>query len=254
MSIADNLLIIAAIAEEAIAEGGLATTGTQNAPITGFDNTNTDLAFDINPYLALSTSEHKQEKFQALLDLLTRGFYENTLLLQSFPDLFDLDYAVGNQLDIIGQWVGISRYVRVPLTSDVFSVDIPGLGFDEGYWDKSFGSQNDAMTDFDYRQVIRAKIILNNWDGSNLTAFEALNIAFPNNMIYVIDNQNMSMKLGISGTLSPVIQSLITQGYFDLRPAGVSIKYIAAPIFFSWNTVNIWESGWETGEWAHELI
>lgn len=89
---------------------------------------------DIEDFLRLIPPEHRDKsKFVATVKLWLQPFVDNINLLDSLPGLFDLDTAVGQQLDFVGQWVGLTRYINEPL--DVFfSFDIEGLGFDEGVW------------------------------------------------------------------------------------------------------------------------
>jgi len=80
---------------------------------------------NINDYLKLITSEHNQKpNFMALVSLLAQAGVDQQNLLASFSDLFDVDEAVGDQLDKIGQWVGVSRNLKqaidIPLAEDNF--------------------------------------------------------------------------------------------------------------------------------------
>ena len=88
-----------------------------------------------------------------------------------FDLAFNLDFAVGKQLDILGKIVGIERYIP------------------------SFGVPYDDT----YRFLIRAKIIKNYakatmGDDNKLSIQDALDFLF-NNGAYVTDNYNMSMKI-----------------------------------------------------------
>lgn len=249
-----NLGLLFSISEDAICESGIGANLVLGAPITTLQNTNTLIPPDAsNPYLELITSYHQGgAKFLKLVELLTQGFWQNTILVDNFYHYFDLNYAVGHQLDIIGQWVGISRDIKVPLSGEYFSFNVLTLGFDEGYWDQALGTANSVLDDNDYRRVIRAKIALNMWDGTVESAQNALLLAMPTNPVYISDWQNMSMTLMIAGLLTPVNFALITQGYFDLRPSGVKISYATAETFFAWDQVNgNTIQGWNTGQWYH---
>ncbi len=88
-----------------------------------------------------------------------------------FDLAFNLDFAVGKQLDILGKIVGIERYIP------------------------SFGVPDDDT----YRFLIRAKVIRNYakatmGDDNKLSIQDALDFLF-NNGAYVTDNYNMSMKI-----------------------------------------------------------
>lgn len=142
---------------------------------------------------------------------------------------FDLDTAVGNQLDIIGLWVGASRNVEVPITDVFFSWDTANLGWDQGVWLGPYEESESIskLDDNSYRFLLRAKIARNHWDGTAAGALVAYNIALTGTGVFVkiFDNQNMTMTVYFknSAGLNAVQKALITGGYIDMKPMGVSI-------------------------------
>lgn len=127
---------------------------------------------------------NNKPKAKATIEELTKLLYANMILLQ-IRDAFDWETAVGKQLDIIGQWVGVSRSYNIPSMSgrvlfsypetsklipdDITTTEQFGYSdystFDtlEGgilrYDDlKGIDSQ---LNDYDYRVVIGLKIIYN---------------------------------------------------------------------------------------------
>ena len=102
---------------------------------------------------------------------------------------------------------------------------------------------------------MRATIALNKWDGTIQGAADAITPLFPNNFIYIQDNQDMSFDVVVSGpTLDVISAALLTGGYLALKPAGVRINYFfssdpPAPAF-GWDMVSDFLSGWDTGAWA----
>lgn len=84
------------------------------------------------------------------------------------PAVYDLDDAVGVQLDAVGAWVGRSRAVPVPLTNLFFSFGIASLGFGRGIWKSPLDAEQGVsfLPDETYRKLIRAKILANRWDGT----------------------------------------------------------------------------------------
>lgn len=119
------------------------------------------------------------ETIKQLVNLI----YANMILFQ-IRDGFDWTTAVGEQLDIIGKWVGVSRnYNTNPITSKKLSYPeysrlIPTVTTDiiqGGYSDYNTFSDNDGgqliyndlksvdnkLSDADYRVVIGLKIIYN---------------------------------------------------------------------------------------------
>ncbi|MEK6319934.1 MAG: DUF2612 domain-containing protein, partial [Burkholderia gladioli] len=94
---------------------------------------------DLDDYTSLITSEHQpQPRFMALVGALVSPLVDQMNVVASMPALFDLDNAVGDQLDKVGEWVGLSRQVSTPLTGVYFSFDIVDLGFDQGTWKGPF--------------------------------------------------------------------------------------------------------------------
>lgn len=77
---------------------------------------------DIDQYTQLVTSEHNtRPKFMATIALLCQGSIDTQNVIATFPNLFDIDQAVGDQLDKIGVWVGVSRELVLPLSGVFFS-------------------------------------------------------------------------------------------------------------------------------------
>ncbi len=69
--------------------------------------------FDINTYLNRITSQHKiKPKYMALLAARLGPFIDLAECLAMFDEAFDLDKAVGKQLDTIGEYVGVKRLLN----------------------------------------------------------------------------------------------------------------------------------------------
>ena len=211
-------------------------------------------------YTDLVTSEHADKpKFIASLRAITDPFVDLQAVLQGLPADFDLDSAVGVQLDVVGEWVGIGRQVKTPLTGIYFAWDTPGVGWDEGYWQRPFDPTQGltSLLDEPYRLLLRATIALNQWDGSLEEAKAAIEPLFPNNAVYIQDNQDMSMTVAVSGPVLDVISAALLQGgYLALKPAGVRINYMftsapPAPVF-GFDIDNDYIGGWDTGAWGQD--
>lgn len=214
---------------------------------------------DIAPYLALVTSEHSDKpNFIAWLSAQLQAFADGTAIYAQFTSAYDVDTAVGTQLDVVGQWVGRTRYVAVPL-SVYFSLDTAGLGLDQGIWYESFNPLTGlvALPDEEYRSYLKAVVVANQWDGSIPGAYLAWSNLFSatqstlllgdgkyllladgsklllNNYpsrIFIQDYDDMSMIIGVFGVApTAVLLALLTGGYIDLRPEGVRIRGYATP-------------------------
>jgi len=218
---------------------------------------------DLSDYTGLITSEHNQRpKFMATVTALAQPMVDLMNLLGGMPDRFDLDQAVGVQLDDVGRWVGISRRVATPLTGVYFSFDAPGVGFDQGSWKGPFDPDTGLtlLDDETYRLVLRAKIGANHWDGTLESSAAILNSIFNGDTyVFIQDNQDMSMTIGVAGKVpSAVFLALLAGGYIPLKPEGVRVNYTivtsvdGAPIF-GFDVQNNLIAGFDTGAWGKPL-
>lgn len=219
------------------------------------------MTIDISLYTSLITSEHNQKpKFMAMVELLAQWGVDRQNLVNSIPGLYDIDDAVGKQLDRVGEWVGVSRNLSLPLTGVYFSFDTNGLGFDQGTWLGPFDPTTGlvALPDDAYRTLLYAVIAANNWDGTIPGAYTAWNTIFEplGYTILIQDNQDMSMSVVLVGpTPDAVTLALFTGGYLNLRPAGVGVNnyYVpsvpGAPVF-GFDVENSSIAGFDVGGWA----
>ena len=126
-------------------------------------------------------------KAKATIELFTKMIYgvSDTPLLLQIQNAFDLKTAVGNQLDIIGKWVGVTRFYKgtlywgdtflsYPNANDLVPTDETDA-FQHGYSDynsfdsdtghvltyENLGFVEQSLSDEDYRTVIGLKIIKN---------------------------------------------------------------------------------------------
>lgn len=212
-------------------------------------------------YLSLIPQQHSAApRFVANLTALLQPLVDQQALLASLPSAYDLELAVGAQLDTVGLWIGRSRFIVTPITGVFFSFDDAVLGFDAGHWIGQFDSL-DGMTRLDdpsYRMLLKAKVASNHWDGTLAGAAAALTYVFndPNSSVFIQDNQDMSYSLNVAGTpLSPLMLSLLNGAYIPLKPAGVRLAFInqvsigGTPLFgFDLNTQQV--GGFEVGSWG----
>lgn len=107
-------------------------------------------------------------RFVATVRANVQPYADAQAVISTLPLAFDLDYAIGAQLDVVGQWVGLSRNVPVPLANVFFSIGSDLLGLGRGYIKGPFDSGQgvSVLPDDLYRRLIRAKIAANAWDGT----------------------------------------------------------------------------------------
>lgn len=193
--------------------------------------------YSIDTYTAKITSVFNQQpKFMAMVELFLQGLINNQNVVASYQQLFNLYTAVGDQLDILGQWIGAGRNLRIEVNG------------------------TSVLTDDDYRVLLEAVVAQNYWDGTVPGAYSIWGLVFARNgyQIYIQDNQDMSMFLVFVGTASNVVLAMILNGYIDLRPAGVlMLGYFEPSVpnvpFFGLDAENATVSGLDVGAWVVEI-
>jgi hypothetical protein len=187
----------------------------------------------VQKYLDLLTSEHQDlPLFSAFLTIFLQGQVDLQNFLASLPAAFDVDTAIGVQLDAVGVRVGRSRSFPAPITGVYFSWDIAGVGWDEGVWQGPFDPDTGIqyLPDEFYRTILKAKIAANQWDGTVVGAEAMWTIAFGPDVLVLQDNQNMTETMRWVGAMpDSVTQILLGLGYFTLKPAGVALTGIVLP-------------------------
>lgn len=214
---------------------------------------------DLPDYLALITTEHSgKPKYMAMLQGVLAPVVDALNASAELPAAFDLDQAIGAQLDVVGLWVGIGRHVSTPLVGVYFSLDTVGVGFDQGVWKGPFDPDSGVveLDDETYRILIRAKIGANHWDGTLGGSKAILDLVFNSGThVFIQDNQDMSMTIGVSGEMPSAISlALLTGGYIPIKPEGVQVDYyivtsVDGPLF-GFDVSNEYISGFDQGSWG----
>lgn len=183
-------------------------------------------------YLALITSEHESKpKFVATVTASVSPFAKIQQVMRQFVLDFDVDSAVGVQLDIVALWVGVTRTVAIPIDGYYFSWDSQVKdGWDNGVW-KGLGDPDAGFTQLPddlFRALIKAKIAANHWKGDIPGVYTIINEALSiDGAVKIVDNQNMTMTVQVqSGALPAVEQAIVMQGYLPIKPAGVKATYV----------------------------
>lgn len=222
---------------------------------------------DITKYTNLITSEHASApNYMAALAALVQPIANQIQTLKDMPAKFDLDTAIGDQLDAVGARVGKTRFLETPLTNVFFSWDTTGLGWEEGYWQGPFDPDTGItrLEDEPYRTLLYATIAANNWDGTIPGAYAAWQTLFQGQFNLLIqDHGDMSMSVGVvvpaDFTWDPVTKALLLSGALNMRPAGVLVDgyfqgSIPNNVIFSWDVdATATEGGWDIGVWAIPL-
>lgn len=211
-------------------------------------------------YLNLITSEYRdQPNYTAMITVDVSIPIQVQNLLTSMIPIFDVDVAVGNQLDIIGQWVGVSRNIAVPIDNVYFTWDGDfTLGWDYGTWQPSdLPTSVTSLPDDVYRTLVKAKIAANHWDGTTDGAYAIWDAIFTTFTILIKDNQDMSYDLGfVGGIVDSLTVAIITGGYIPLKPEGVRVNEyffsVDTNLVFSWDVESSVLGGWDEASWVRE--
>lgn len=184
----------------------------------------------VDHYLALLPSSNVDKtNFRAAITATIEDLVANGVAVSELSALYDLDTAVGSQLDVVGIWVGLSRYVSVPLAGVYFTLDDPDLGLDAGYLRGPF-DPIDGVSSLDdglYRTMLKIKIAANHWDGSLAQAQTILASVLAlstGTYLMVVDNFDMTMTIGVAGIVPGPIFIFLLQSYMTLVPAAVGIR------------------------------
>lgn len=162
----------------------------------------------IDSYLNNITSEHRDKpNFIAWLSAHLNIIDDIYNVLKGMDNAFDIDNAIGNQLDTLGVIIGRERTLTFQ----------PENGF------------NPVLTDDYYRLVLKAKIAFNMWDGTIPSMYTIWNNIFGNDSylsLQIKDNQDMSFDAYLTGYTDEIQQDLIQHGYIIPKPQGVRVNYI----------------------------
>ncbi|MGD8188581.1 DUF2612 domain-containing protein [Brevibacillus ginsengisoli] len=157
----------------------------------------------ITPYLNLITSQHSDKpKYMAWLTAVLEKGDAAVTVVNNIPSAFDVENAVGVQLDTQGELIGRSRYLPFQLADGTSPV----------------------LDDSNYRVALKAKIAQNQWNGTIPQIYDLWSNLFPNALLKIRDNQDMSMQATIRGELGLQSVQLVTVGYILPKPAGVRLN------------------------------
>lgn len=226
----------------------------------------------MSKYTDRITNYHRGKPlFVEHVDLSTRPLSDVSSAMYGLISAFDIDDAVGIQLDALGEWIGRSRIVSQPIAGVYFSFDTDGLGWDQGVWQGPYDPDSGftSLSDDTYRIVLKAKIAINNWDGQNDSLPPILEAALEGSglKMQIVDNQDMTISVWVfpETDISLVSQELIAaikQGYLTVKAAGVWVGDIQTPSiltpsvgtkFFGFDMDNEFIAGFDDGAWGVTL-
>lgn len=226
----------------------------------------------MSKYTDRITNYHRGKPlFVEHVDLSTRPLSDVSSAMYGLISAFDIDDAVGIQLDALGEWIGRSRIVSQPIAGVYFSFDTDGLGWDQGVWQGPYDPDSGftSLSDDTYRIVLKAKIAINNWNGQNDSLPPILEAALEGSglKMQIVDNQDMTISVWVfpETDISLVSQELIAaikQGYLTVKAAGVWAGDIQTPSiltpsvgtkFFGFDMDNEFIAGFDDSAWGVTL-
>lgn len=159
---------------------------------------------DVEEYASLvSYNNYQKEKYMAYVRAILTPNCETSSMVETIGDTaFILDNAAGDQLDVIGELVGVDRLLTfVPLIGDR------------------------EMSDDEYKVAILLKIARNTWDGTTLSAIkiyqrELRNIA----QVEVYDDGTCHVVVNIYTSGTTRIAEILNATGTLMIPAGVGVS------------------------------
>lgn len=159
----------------------------------------------IDKYLDNITSQHRDKpKFISWLGKSLTIIDHAYLSAKSIDINFDLDYAIGKQLDTLGKIIGRERVLTF----------------------QPLNGHDPTLDDETYRLVLKAKVAMNMWDGTIPQMYEIWDNIFKDIGLQLQDNQDMSFNAYVTGYVNQIRQDLIQHGYIVPKPEGVRVNYI----------------------------
>lgn len=160
---------------------------------------------DVDFYLNLVASQHSTKpKYMAWLRVLLTPFVDAIKLNEDVKNAFDLNTAIGKQLDILGKLLVQSRQVNFQPTDGSSSI----------------------LNDDYYRMILKAKVVKNQWKGTINNFYTFWNVLFKGQplQIYLVDNQMMEPVAVIwSSSVTQMVQDLLAHNYIIPKPAGLGL-------------------------------
>jgi hypothetical protein len=193
-------------------------------------------------YLNLLTSEYKlATQLNSWMSLVLGVYQDAAFLFSSFVTAFDITYAVGDQLDVLGVLVGVSRTVSFQPSDSVSA----------------------TLDDDTYRIVLLAKNAQNHWDGKMSSMYSIWKTLFPGGNIVIHDNQNMTATIFLTGSFSSIILDLVAgfalngatsgtikNGYIIPKPETVQYDFEFGTLpAFGFDHNDDYISGFDYGHW-----
>ncbi len=166
-------------------------------------------------------------------------------MAEDLAEAFNLDTAVGPQVDILAKYIGVPRRSNVPGTIAYFGYAlVAGGGSVNGYNSVLVSALNGFIydrvlegslpltdfTDLQFLFALKLQIALNRFDGTLAYIQQFLAEFFPD-QIWVVDNLNMSLTYNVVAGLLPIPTTILAN--FLPRPMGCGITINVLPVTYT---------------------
>lgn len=212
-----------------------------------------------NEYTQLIAGYHVgKTRYEAWVYTLTEPLRLARERLAALREDFDVDTAIGAQLDAVGVRVGVSRNLPMTLTDVYFALDDSGgIGLDLGVWKGEYDPVDGTTTlgDETYRAVIKAKIAQNHWDGTRGSLPDFLGEVLgqfgqPAKVLDLEDLDTMHVVLHLTkDTTPPIVWELFSRRIIDVTAAGVSVDLVDNQPWFGLDYETASVKGFDEGDW-----
>jgi hypothetical protein len=167
----------------------------------------------------------------ALLNYFEQYFDPSANFNLFFDSVMNIDTATGYGLDVWGRILGVGRVLAIT-TGNYFGLKGPSSDSGEPFNQAVFYNgqrltDNFALPDAQYRQLLLAKAAANICSGSIPAINQVLLFLFPGlGNCYCTDGQNMTMTYTFSFALTPVQLAIVFQSGVLPKPAGVALSIV----------------------------
>lgn len=180
---------------------------------------------NVSDYTALITHEHRNAaRFMDTVSFTAGAFVDLGNFLEAAALTDTLATATGRGLDVAGEWIGKER--------------------------KALPYQ--PVPDELYRRILKAKIILNNWDSSLAEMYETWETVFPEDPIFIQEVAKLVLLIGCLGpaTAPTTMDYSMKAGPLCVAPldySGINSLVVMTAVLDGthWHTVVIYASGSE---------
>ena len=181
-------------------------------------------------YLNLITSEHRiQPRYMSMLEGVFDMFTECGNQIDNISSMMNIDTAVGDQLTLVGKWLGQSRDISKETNGELGVIEDDEL----------------------YRFLLQARMLQNNWDGTIEGVISIFKSLYEDSILTFVDNQDMTCDIVVVSRMTPEQEILLKSNLILPKPNGVQYEYdlYQVPVF-GWDRISDLIGGWDDGHWA----